>query len=108
MSDDLDLRLAALLAPPERAPDEAFATRMSRLVVAEERLRAARRRAWTRFVTMMLATASLLLLFILLARTAPGDSGEVVGPFSRAAAGLLLLALWAGVASAPPAPRHGH
>ena len=108
MSDELDRRLRTLLAPPERAPDEAFAARMTRLVMAEARLRAARRAAMTRLATVMAATASLILLFVLLARAAPGDSGSVVGPSSPAAAGLLLLALWAGVATAPVTMRRGH
>jgi hypothetical protein len=108
MSDDLDLRLKTLLATPERPPDEAFAARMTRLVLAEERMRAARRAAWTRFAMMMLATASLLLLFALLTRLAHGDSGEVVPPFGPAAAGLLLVAVWAAVATAPQAVRRSH
>jgi hypothetical protein len=99
--DDIDLGLRALLAEPERAPDEAFAQRVARHVLAEERLRGARRAAWARFATVMAATASLVMLFVLLARLGSGDSGNVVPPFSPAAAGLLLLALWAAVASAP-------
>jgi hypothetical protein len=108
MSDDIDLRLKALLATPERAPDDAFAARLTRLVVAEARMRSARRAAWARFATTMLATSSLLLLFVLLARLGAGDSGEVVPPFGPAAAGLLLVALWAAVATAPEAVRRGH
>lgn len=105
--DDIDLRLRALLAEPERAPDEAFAAAVARRVLGDERLRAARRAAWTRFATVMAATASLVLLFVLLARLGGGDSGDVVPPFSPAAAGLLLLALWAAVASAPMGTRRG-
>ena len=101
MSDDLDLRLKALLAVADRAPDEAFALRVERRVLAESRLRAARRAAWTRFAAEMLATASLLLAFTLMARPGPADSGSYVPLFSPAAAGLLLLALWVTVSIRP-------
>jgi hypothetical protein len=99
MSDDLDRRLGALLAAPERAPDEAFAARMGRLIRAEQVFRAARRAAWARFGMLMLATASLLLLFVLLARLTPRDSAGDVPLFSPGAAGLLLLGLWLVVAA---------
>ena len=66
MSTDPDLLLKSLLAAPERAPDESFALRIERLVLIEERLRAARRAAWARFGAEMLATASLLVAYFLL------------------------------------------
>jgi len=99
MNDPVDLRLEAFLAPPDRARDEAFAARIGRLVAAEERMRTARRAAWTRFAASMLATASLLPLFVLLARLGGADSPAKVSPFSPAGAGLLLLALWLIVAA---------
>jgi hypothetical protein len=102
MSDDPDRLLRSLLAAPERAPDEAFALRLQRLVMAEQRLRAARRVAWTRFAVEMLATAALIVAFLLLSRLGPlADSGALIPLFSPAAAGLLLLVLWVGVSVRP-------
>lgn len=102
MGEDVDSRLRSLLRAPERGPDEDFARRMERLVIAEERLSAARRLAWRRFAMEMMATAALILVFVLLARAGPApDSGRVVPPFSPAGAGLLLLALWVIVSCRP-------
>jgi glycerol uptake facilitator-like aquaporin len=102
MSEEIDRTLRALLRSPERGPDEEFARRMERLVLAEERLGAARRLAWRRFGVEMIATAALILVFVLLARAAPEpDSGRFVPRFSPAAAGLLLLALWVVVSARP-------
>jgi hypothetical protein len=99
VTDDTDRLLKSLLAAPERAPDDAFALRVQRLVLAEARMAAARRVAWTRFAVEMVATAALLVAFWLLSRPAPGasDSAALIAPFGPAAAGLLLLALWVGV-----------
>ncbi len=102
MSADMDLRLKSLLAAPERAPDEAFAERIHRAVLAEQRMRAAARVAWTRFAVEMAAAASAVCAFMLLARLSPlPDSGTYIPLFSPAAAGLLILALWVGVSARP-------
>jgi glycerol uptake facilitator-like aquaporin len=102
MDEDVDLRLRSLLRAPDRSPDEGFARRMERLVLAEERMRAARGAAWRRFAVEMIATAALILAFVLLARAGPApDSGRVVPLFGPAAAGLLLLALWVIVSCRP-------
>jgi hypothetical protein len=102
MSEDADRLLRSLLATPERAPDQAFALRVERVVTAEQRLRTARRIAWTRFAGEMLATAALIVAFLLLSRLGPlADSGAIIPLFSPAAAGLLLLALWVGVSVRP-------
>ncbi|MFL6863329.1 MAG: hypothetical protein ACJ8DZ_10040 [Allosphingosinicella sp.] len=103
MTQDTDLLLKSLLAAPQRAPDDAFTLRVQRLVLAEERMRAARRVAWTRFGVETVATASLLAAFWLLSRVAPGgaDSAGFIPLSSPAAAGLLLLALWVGVSVRP-------
>jgi hypothetical protein len=101
MSRDPDLLLKSLLAAPERAPDEAFAQRLERLVLIERKLRAARRIAWTRFGAEMLATASLLVAYVLLTRLTPVSPDSVIPLYSPAAAGLLLLALWVGVSVRP-------
>jgi len=106
MSADMDLRLKSLLAAPERAPDDAFAERIHRAVLAEQRMRAAARAAWTRFATEMAATASAICAFLLLARLTPlPDSGTFIPLFSPAAAGLLILALWVGVSAKPSEAR---
>jgi hypothetical protein len=101
MSIDSDLLLKSLLAAPDRTPDEAFALRIERLVLIEERIRAARRVAWTRFGAEMLATASLLVAYFLLTRLTPVSPDSVIPLYSPAAAGLLLLALWVGVSVRP-------
>ena len=97
MSDATDTMLTALLATPERAPDELFVLRMRRLVEAEERLRAARRAVWSRFAAEMAAAVSLLLAFLLVEWLAPADSPDLVSPFGPAAAGLMLVAIWVAV-----------
>jgi hypothetical protein len=106
MSVDMDLRLKSLLAAPERTPDDAFAERIHRAVLAEQRMRAAARVAWTRFAAEMAATASAICAFLLLARLTPlPDSGTFIPMFSPAAAGLLILALWVAVSSRPSEAR---
>jgi hypothetical protein len=102
MSDDIDLSLKALLAAPERAPDEIFTARVRQAVLADQRLRAAARVAWTRFAAEMGATASAILAWVLLARISPaGDSGTFIPLFSPASAGLVLLGLWILVSVRP-------
>jgi hypothetical protein len=102
MSADIDLRLKALLAAPQRAPDDGFAERIHRAVLAEERMRAAARVAWTRFAVEMAAAASAICAFLLLAKLSPlPESGTFIPLFSPAAAGLVILALWVGVSARP-------
>jgi hypothetical protein len=106
MSADIDLRLKSLLAAPERAPDDAFAERIHRAVIAEERMRVATRIAWTSFAAEMAAAASAICAFLLLARYSPlPDSGTFIPLFSPASAGLLILALWVGVSMRPSEAR---
>ena len=106
MSADMDLRLKSLLATPGRDPDEACAARIRRAVLAEQRIRAAARVAWTRFAAETAAAASAIAAFWLLARLAPlPDSGTFIPLFSPAAAGLLILALWVGLSSRPSEAR---
>lgn len=98
MNADMDFRLKSLLAAPERGPDDAFAERVHRAVLAEQRMIEAARIAWTGFAAEMAAAASVICAFLLLARLAPlHDSGTFIPLFSPAAAGLLILALWVGV-----------
>ena len=108
MSDGTDAMLAALLASPERAPDEPFAARIRRLVEAEARLRTARRSAWTRFATETAAASALILAFLLVEWLAPADSTGMVPLFGPAAAGVALLALWIGVSLRPGTEANGN
>jgi hypothetical protein len=101
MSDDLDLRLSALLRSPARGPDEDFVLRARQAVLFEKRLAAARRAAWTRFACEMAAAAAAIAAFWLLARIAPADSAGIVPLFGPAAAGLLVLLLWLIVSLRP-------
>jgi hypothetical protein len=108
MNGDTDLLLKSLLAVPDRAPDEAFAQRMERLVMLEKKLAAARAVAWRRFAVEMVATAALLAAFLLLSRLTPPAPDSIIPLYSPAAAGLLLLALWVGVSVRPGASLSGN
>lgn len=108
MTAETDLLLKSLLSAPERAPDEDFTLRMERLVLLETKLGVARRIAWTRFATEMVATAALIVAFLLLSRLAPPAADSIIPLFSPAAAGLLLLALWVAVSVRPGASLSGH
>jgi len=100
MDEEVDRKLAALLAAPSRPADDAFAARVERLVLIEERLSRARRAAWRRFGLEMAGAAAILLVFVVLERSGPAaDSAGTVPPLSAAGAGLLLLALWVLVSS---------
>jgi hypothetical protein len=101
MSADTDAMLRNLLAAPERAPDEAFALRIERLVRAEQTLRAARRAAWRRFAIETIAVASLLAAYLLIRRLAGADSGGGIAPLGPATPGILLLLLWICVSIRP-------
>src|SRR3954471_4061001 len=101
MSDPADAMLTALLATPERAPDDGFALRVRRLVEAEQRLSIARRAAWSRLAAEMAAADALILAFPLVEHLAPADSPDLVPPFGAAAAGMMLLLLWVAVSYRP-------
>jgi hypothetical protein len=76
-----------------------------RVVLAEKKLQAARRVAWTRVAAEMCATGAAILVFVLLARFSPAESGRLIPLFSPAAAGLLLLGLWVAVSVRPSESR---
>jgi hypothetical protein len=101
MNGDGDRMLKALLTAPERAPDERFALRIERAVRVEERMRAGRRAAWSRFGIEMAAVAALVTAIVLIERLAAPDSQAMASPFGPATAGLLLLALWVCVSIRP-------
>jgi len=93
MTDPIDARLAAFLAVPERAPDEAFTQRVRQAVLLEERLRAARRRSRRRLLSESIASLAVLLAFLVLGTWRP-PNGEVVPLVGPAMTAVLLLALW--------------
>ena len=103
---DLDRRLAALLAEPVPAPDAAFAERVVALAAHDLAVRRFRRRALGQVAREALALAAVLASFVLLARAAPGmpaiGPGDAVPLGSPAMIGMGLLALW-GLAAARPA-----
>ena len=105
MTDEerIDARLAALLAAPAAAPDEAFVARIERVVRAEQQFAAARSRAWRRFAAECAASAAMISAFYLLWRLAPAAQPFEPPPIGPAAAALLLLFLWFGVVLRPAA-----
>ena len=99
-----DGKIAALLASPDRAPDEAFVARIERAVRAESRVAAARRTAWRRFAVECAASAAILAVFDLLWRLRPDELALAQLPFApAAAAAVLVLGLWFAVEMRPAA-----
>jgi hypothetical protein len=97
-----DERVAALFAAPDRAPDEAFVTRVERAVLTERRMTAARGALWRRFAIETVASVAILAVFYLLWRS----GGELTLdrlPVGPTAAAILVLFLWFGVALRPDA-----
>jgi hypothetical protein len=102
MTDDLEAGLRNLLAPSPRSPDEPFAERVRRAVLADQRFMEARRRAWRRFAAEAAATGAAILAFMLLGRLGTPTGAEGVVPLmSPAMAGILLLGLWVGIGLKP-------
>jgi hypothetical protein len=97
MTDDIDRRLAGLLAAHSPEPDPAFADRVVALASFELTLRASRRRTIAQLVKEAAALGAVLLSFALLARTAPESAGfgDAVPLGSPAMLGVAVLALWA-------------
>ena len=94
MTDDaIDTRLAALLGEPDLQPDERFVMRVERVILADQRLRAARRSAWQRFWREMAASGAVVIAFALLWSVGPAVSIESVS-IAPALAAVTLLALW--------------
>ena len=93
-SDPMDDRIAALLAVPEREPDEAFVRRIERAVLADRRLAAQRAAAWRRFRGEAAASLAVVAAFALLWRGAPDSLPIGAQIFSPAAAAVLILFLW--------------
>jgi hypothetical protein len=106
MSDDrgMDEKIGALLRGSPRAPDDAFVSRVQRIVDAEQRMEAQRRAAWRRFAAEALASAAIALAFILVARLDRAVGGEVdLTALSPAMAAAMLIGLWLAVGFRPAA-----
>lgn len=100
-SESIDDRIAALLAVPEREPDEAFVLRVERAVLADRRLAAQRAAAWRRFRGEAAASLAVVVAFALLWRVAP-EAPPVGAPmFGSAAAAVLILFLWFALSLRP-------
>jgi hypothetical protein len=101
-----EARLRALLAPPDEFPDAHFTARVRRAILAEEAMRAARRRAWRRFAVELFGTAAIVLAFFVMGRGDAGAGGEGfnLGP---AVAGFTLLGFWTFAALRPGARGRG-
>ena len=104
--EEIDARLAALLAEPAPAPDPVFADRIVALARFDLASRRARRRSFARIGREAAALAAVLVTFALLARAPAGAAagiGDAVPLASPAMLGVTLLALWALVANRQPA-----
>jgi hypothetical protein len=103
---DPDGILQNFLAPPDRPTDYQFAEAVRRQVVAEEQLKAARKRAWTRFGYEALASSGLVALLMLLSSRpslfVEGDQPAVFSPLTTV---LLLFGIWTATTLRPSPQR---
>ena len=102
--DEIDARLAALMAEPAAAPDPAFADHVVALARFDLVRRRARRRAFARVGREALALVAVLATFVLLARLPSGPAaglGDALPLASPAMLGVILLGLWALVVNRP-------
>jgi hypothetical protein len=99
-----DEKIAALFAAPEREADEAFVARVERAVHAEQRLAAARGRAWRRFAIECAASFAIVTAFGIAWRLGATEVPLTELPVApAAAAAVLFLGLWFGVELRPVA-----
>lgn len=70
MMDDIDIRLAALLADDPRPPDPAFVTEVDALVQLDQAYVFRRRQAWRRFGTELAGGAAVSAAGLMLALSA--------------------------------------
>ena len=101
--DRIDAALTAMLATPERAPDDTFIARVERAVLAERKMAAARRAAWRRFAVETIASGAIVAAFYLLWRLSPELTLDQL-PVAPSAAAILVLFLWLGVEMRQPVP----
>ena len=104
MTDDVDRRIAALLAEPPFPADPAFVDRVVALAAYDLAIARSQQRQLVEIGREALALAVVLVSFAMLARLVPDGVGlgDVVPLGSPAMIGLALLALW-GVSAARPA-----
>lgn len=102
---DLDVRLAALLARPEPAADPVFAERIVALARHDLALRRARRRAVERVGLEALALSAIVAAFAMLARSGTefAGFGDEIALSNPAMLGLAMLGLW-GLVGLRPTP----
>lgn len=93
----IDIALSNLFAAPDAAPDDAFATRVARAIVAEQRIAAVRRASWRRFSLEVAASAAVAAAFVLLGRLAPFSLDPGQPAMTPAIAAALVLGLWFAV-----------
>ena len=102
MTDPFDTLLAETLAPPERAPDHAFAARVGAAVAAAERMRAWRRRTIRAATSEALVLAALASGALALARLPGFEAAVSASPLVLpVAAGAVLLA-WLALSPRKP------
>lgn len=104
MTDPIDVQLAALLATPKRAPDEAFVARTEALVRFDRARTAARKAAFARVGLEALASGAVVLAFAGAARI--GEASEHIALVSPAMAGVIALGLWCALALRSRVQRH--
>lgn len=101
---DLDALLRSELLGPERAPDEAFVSKVQLAVLAEERMAARRQAAWRRFGAEAAGSAAVAAAFVLMGRLSP-TSGEVdLLAFAPATGAALILSFWLIIGMRPAGP----
>ena len=98
MTDRLDEALRAMLAPPDEFPDAIFTARVRNVMLAEQRMNAARKASWRLFAIELFASGAVVIAFVLLARITPA-----AGSLEPGLIGFLLLALWVTAALRPAA-----
>jgi hypothetical protein len=97
---DHDRILRDFLGPPDREVDHVFAEQVRRTVLAEERVKAARRASWTKFGRETLASATLVVLaFLLTSHDALEPlAASVLSPMTLV---LLLFGIWTAATLRP-------
>lgn len=92
---DRDRMLKEFLGPPQRGADQSFAETLRLQVLAEERLRAARRAAWAKFGREALANGTVVLLLVVLNLRPDLLAPDSVSPmFSPMTILLFLFGVW--------------
>ena len=102
---DLDAKLEALFATPPTPPDEQFAQRVDRAVLAEQKMIAAQAAMWRRFAVELAGAAAVIAAFYLLWKIAPAGMDIDARSNGSALAASMVLLLWLGVQLKPTPAR---